>query len=150
MLFKVEIIKLSSSETGISGITKSKGLLYSGGIREVECKQILNLHSLFVLLASRSKETTKILTSKGSPQKTRTGIESYTRIHFCPFCTTWIDTASETWYATNIMNESSDECYLVCEKIEKKKPVRLEINHFFIMLLQLHLCRHLQLSTCTT
>ena len=85
MLSKVEIIKHLSSETGISGITKSKRLLYSSGIREVECKQILNLHSLFVLLISRFKEVMKILTSKGSPHKNCAGIIYILRFIFVLF-----------------------------------------------------------------
>ena len=43
-----EIIKLLRSETGITGITKFKRSLYSGGIRKAQCKQILDLPSLFV------------------------------------------------------------------------------------------------------
>ena len=50
MLSKPGIIELLRSETGISGVTKLKRSLYGGGIWEAECKQILNHHTLFVIL----------------------------------------------------------------------------------------------------
>ena len=50
MLSNPGIIEFLRSETGISGVSKFKRLLYGGGIRGPECKQILNHHSLFVTL----------------------------------------------------------------------------------------------------
>ena len=100
MLSKPGIIELLRSEIGISVVTRFKRSLNGGGVWEAECKEILDLplvHSLLLLLISRFKESMKVLNSKGRPHETCADIHSYATIHFCPFCNTWTDTASEPW-----------------------------------------------------